>query len=163
MSTLTASDQVMDAQAQAKKPSIWPGIKDPRYPFAFILTLYGVLGFTFFGFNRTPLQMLLIVVSGMALEVGLTWAVHRRWIVPLSAYISCCSLALLLNYSHHYMLLFIPVFFAIASKYVFTFEGKHVFNPSMFGVAVSLLVMGDLITSAPAYQWAGATSPCRPL
>lgn len=145
----------MSAQAQAKKTSIWPGLKDPRYPFAFILTLYGVLGFTFFGFNRTPLQMLLIVVSGMALEVGLTWAVHRRWIVPLSAYISCCSLALLLNYSHHYMLLFIPVFFAIASKYVLTFEGKHIFNPSMFGVAVSLLVMGDLITSAPAYQWAG--------
>ena len=37
----------------------------------------------------------------------------------------------------------------------FTFEGRHVFNPSLFGVAVSLLVTRELITTAPAYQWAG--------
>ena len=43
----------------------------------------------------------------------------------------------------------------IGSKYLLTFRGRHVFNPSMFGVAASLLVGGDLISTAPAYQWGG--------
>ncbi|MFP2907179.1 FG-GAP-like repeat-containing protein [Pyxidicoccus sp. 3LFB2] len=132
----------------------WPRWTDPRLPFAALLTLYGVLGFTFFGFNRSPWQMATIVVTGSVLDAGLGWLLERRKVVPLSAYISCCSLALLLNYSHSSWLLFLPVWLAIGSKYVLTFEGRHVFNPSMFGVALSLLLSRELITAAPAYQWA---------
>src|SRR5260370_15319514 len=67
---------------------------------------------------------------------------QREWIVPLSAYISSISIALLLNYSHNHYLLFLPVFFCIASKYIFTFHGQHVFNPSLFGVVAALLLGG---------------------
>ncbi|MFY0583043.1 hypothetical protein ACN28S_60005 [Cystobacter fuscus] len=74
--------------------------------------------------------------------------------MPLSGYISCCSLALLLNYSHSSWMLLLPVWLTIGSKYVLTFQGRHVFNPSMFGVATSLLFTRELITAAPAYQWA---------
>src|SRR5260370_3787235 len=81
---------------------------------------------------------------------------QREWIVPLSAYISSISIALLLNYSHNHYLLFLPVFFCIASKYIFTFHGKHVFNPSLFGVVAALLLGGGLFSSAPAYQWGGS-------
>src|SRR5512142_573368 len=105
----------------------WPRWNDPRLPFAALLTLYGVLGFTFFGFNRSPWQMATIVVTGSALDVALGWLLARRKVVPLSAYISCCSLALLLNYSHSSWLLFLPVWLAIGSKYVLTVEGRHVF------------------------------------
>lgn len=136
-------------------PMSIPSLSDPRWPFALILTLYGILGFTLFGFNRTPLQMFLIVSSGALLDVTLSAILKRRWVFPLSAYISCCSLALLLNYSHQNWLLFLPVYLTVGSKYVLTFKGRHVFNPSMFGVATSLLLAGDLITTAPAYQWAG--------
>lgn len=131
--------------------------RDPRIPFAAILTTYGVLGFTVLGFNRTPVQMALIVASGTLLD----WVFHRlvkgSWTVPLSGYISSCSLALLLNYSHGSPVLLFPVLLAIGSKYVLTFERRHVFNPSMFGVAISLLLTGEVITSAPAYQWAGSS------
>ncbi|WNG23059.1 hypothetical protein F0U62_02670 [Cystobacter fuscus] len=133
---------------------VWPTWSDPRIPFAAILTLYGVLGFSFFGFNRSPAQMAAIVVSGSALDAGLTWLLYRRKVVPLSGYISCCSLALLLNYSHSSWMLLLPVWLTIGSKYVLTFQGRHVFNPSMFGVATSLLFTRELITAAPAYQWA---------
>lgn len=135
----------------------WPRWNDPRLPFAALLTLYGVLGFTFFGFNRSPWQMATIVVTGTMLDMALGWLLARRREVPLSAYISCCSLALLLNYSHSSWLLFLPVWLAIGSKYVLTFEGRHVFNPSMFGVALSLLLTRELITAAPAYQWANGS------
>lgn len=133
---------------------VWPHWRDPRIPFAAILTLYGVLGFTFFGFNRSPGQMAAIVVTGSLLDMGLGWLLRREKVVPLSAYISCCSLALLLNYSHSSWLLLLPVWLAIGSKYVLTFQGRHVFNPSMFAVATSLLFTRELITAAPAYQWA---------
>ncbi|MCY1046786.1 FG-GAP-like repeat-containing protein [Corallococcus sp. bb12-1] len=133
---------------------VFPRWNDPRLPFAGLLTLYGVLGFTFFGFNRSPGQMAFLVVSGTLLDAALGWVLKRQKVVPLSAYISCCSLALLLNYSHASTLLWLPVWLAIGSKYLLTFQGRHVFNPSMFAVAVSLLVTRELITAAPAYQWA---------
>ena len=133
------------------------GWTDPRIPFAAILTLYCLLGLGWLGMNRSPGQMALIVGAGSALDMALGWFVHRRLVLPLSAYISCCSLALLLNYSHTYRHLFLPVLLAIGSKHLLTFGGKHVFNPSMFGVAVSLLATDELITAAPAYQWAGGT------
>jgi hypothetical protein len=88
---------------------------DPRIPFAALLTLYGVLGFTMLGFNRSPLQMAAIVTSGCLLDMVLGRFLRGRWVFPLSAYISCCSLALLLNYSHTNLLLFFPVLLAIGS------------------------------------------------
>lgn len=133
---------------------VWPRWTDPRLPFAGILTLYGVLGFSFFGFNRSPAQMATIVITGSVLDAALGWLLRKEKVFPLSGYISCCSLALLLNYSHQNWLLFLPVWLTIGSKYVLTFEGKHVYNPSMFGVATSLLLSRELITAAPAYQWA---------
>ena len=131
------------------------GWKDPRIPFAAILTLYCLLGLSFLGMNRSPVQMLLIVLGGCALDAGLAWFVHGKKVAPLSAWITCCSLALLLNYSHSYRWLLLPVLLAIGSKYVLTANGRHVFNPSMFAVAISLLTTDELITAAPAYQWAG--------
>lgn len=134
-----------------------PTLKDPRLPFAALLATYAILGFTFLGFNRQWWQMALIVGSGSALEVAFSWVFTKRKIVPLSAFISCTSLGILLNYSHHSWVLFFPVFLTIGSKYLLTFQGRHVFNPSMFGVAMSLLLSHELITAAPAYQWAGGS------
>jgi len=109
------------------------------------------------GFNRTPLQILLTVGAGCALDMGLHWLFCRRErLVPLSAYISMMSIGLLLNYSHNYYLLFLPVFFTIVSKYVVTFRGRHVFNPSLFGLVCALLLGHGLYSSAPAYQWGGS-------
>ncbi|HEX6737921.1 MAG TPA: FG-GAP-like repeat-containing protein, partial [Vicinamibacteria bacterium] len=95
------------------------------------------------------------VGAACALDVALAWLLRGQRLVPLSAYITGLSLALLLNYSHDYFLLFLPVLLAIGSKHLLTFRGRHVFNPSMFGVAASLLIGGDLISTAPAYQWGG--------
>jgi hypothetical protein len=133
-----------------------PAWNDPRLPFALTLLTYAILGTTILGFNRNPFQILLTTSAGALLDMALAWFLRGRKIVPLSAFISCMSLSLLLNYSHNYWLLFWPVLLTVGSKYVLTFKGKHVFNPSMFGVAVSLLVSSELITTAPAYQWGGS-------
>jgi len=149
------------ADAMARERDRWrqllqpPPLSDPRWAFGFLLTLYGVLGFTVFGFNRSPWQMLFIVTSGSALEVIYSRVVRGVVVFPLSAWISCCSLAILLNYGHGSVLPFLPVIICLAGKHLLTVGGRHIFNPSMFAVAVCLLVGGDMITAAPAYQWDG--------
>jgi Na+-translocating ferredoxin:NAD+ oxidoreductase RnfD subunit len=135
---------------------IMPRRGDPRIPFAIALTAYAVLGCTVLGFNRDPFQVFLLTASACVLELLLAYMLRDgQKLFPLSAYISGISLALLLNYSHHSMVLFLPVYFTIASKYIFTYEDRHIFNPSMFGVVASVFFAGQLITTAPAYQWGG--------
>jgi len=154
----TIVNQGAVASAKPLHASRWvlPSWKDPRIPFAALLTVYAILGCTVLGFNRIPGQILLTIAVGCPLDMLLHWLFFRReWIVPLSAYISSISIALLLNYSHNHYLLFLPVFFCVASKYIFTFHGQHVFNPSLFGVVAALLLGGGLFSSAPAYQWGG--------
>ncbi|CAN5370296.1 hypothetical protein BH23VER1_BH23VER1_22990 [soil metagenome] len=135
-------------------PQSRPGWGDPRVPFALLLTGYAAFGCAFWGFNRSVSQIVAAVIFGCALEMVLARLFHkpaRRF--PLSAYISSLSIGLLLNYAHSFSLLFFPVFCAIASKYVLTHRGAHVFNPSLFGVVAALVLGGNLYSAAPAYQW----------
>ncbi|HZN95994.1 MAG TPA: RnfABCDGE type electron transport complex subunit D, partial [Myxococcales bacterium] len=155
MQVATAQLATAKTVAATAGSHFWPERRDPRIPFAALLTLYGVLGFSFLGFNRSPAQMGIVVGFACALDLVLTRVLRGRWVLPLSAYISGCSLALLLNYAHATWLLVVPVYFAIASKHLITFQGRHVYNPSLFGVVISLIASGELITAAPAYQWAG--------
>jgi hypothetical protein len=150
--------QVLSGDNREAVDGTWvsfPRRGDPRVPFAGILTLYAAMGIGWLGFNRSPSQLLMIVIAACALDMLLHFLIHRRRLFPLSAYITGLSLALLLNYAHGHVVLLLPVFLAISSKYVFTYKGDHVFNPSLFGVVGSLLLAGDLITTAPAYQWGG--------
>ncbi|HXH82264.1 MAG TPA: CRTAC1 family protein [Candidatus Tectomicrobia bacterium] len=147
------------APAAARPRALAGWVRDPRTPFAAILTVYAVLGCTVLTFSRGPLEIGTTVLAGCLLDMGLHWLLRERaLIVPLSAYISSLSLALLLNYAHDSWLLFLPVFLTVGSKYLLTYEGRHVFNPSMCGITLSLLLGGDLITAAPAYQWGGGVA-----
>ncbi len=154
-----ASIDVIPSVVPSSRATGWiiPKKGDPRIPFACILTAYAVLGCTTLGFNRTPVQILVTVTAGCLLDMGLHWLFcHRERMVPLSAFISMISIGLLLNYAHNYYLLFLPVFFTVISKYVFTFRGRHVFNPSLFGLVCALILGRGLYSSAPAYQWGGS-------
>jgi Na+-translocating ferredoxin:NAD+ oxidoreductase RnfD subunit len=135
-----------------------PSWRDPRWPVFFSLLTYLIYGFFFLGFNRTPAQAL--VTSGLCVlcEIFFHRFFKKRWIFPLSALITSLSLTILLNYSHDFFILLLPIFFAIGSKYLFTFHGRHVYNPAQVSVTLSLLFAGHLITSAPAYQWYGYAS-----
>lgn len=149
------SGDAAGATRRATATRLWRG--DPRIPFAAILTAYVVMGTLWLGFNRSPLQILSIVAAGCALDMMLHWLLRKReLLVPLSAYISSLSIAILLNFAHDPWLLFFPIFLTIGSKYLFTFDGRHIFNPSLFGVSATLLLAGHLISAAPAYQWGGS-------
>ena len=143
--------------ATALGARVWTGVptrRDARWPFAALLTSFAVLGASVLGFNRSPTQMAITVVAGCALDVLLHFLLReRKLLVPLSAYISSLSIALLLDYAHDHVSMFFPIALTIGGKYAFTHQGRHVFNPSLFGVVGTLLFAGDLISASPAYQW----------
>ncbi|RPI41640.1 MAG: hypothetical protein EHM59_19710, partial [Betaproteobacteria bacterium] len=143
--------------------SNWHGLptrRDPRLAIAAILLSYVVLGITVLGFNRTPLQVLTSVATAVVLDVVLH-AILRRGsppLFPFSAFITGLGLSILVNYAHGPWLAALPVVFAIGSKYLFTFNGRHVYNPALFGVVASLLLGGGYLSESPAYQWGGSTA-----
>jgi Na+-transporting NADH:ubiquinone oxidoreductase subunit NqrB len=107
---------------------------------------YGVLG----GYDR------LVVALGTAM---LAEAVLSRWLLGqwpvslLSAYITGNSLALLLKPAAGLLWPFaLGAVLSIASKYVLRYRGKHLWNPSNFGVA-ALLVLAAPQVAVLSHEW----------
>ena len=136
-----------------------PSWRDPRIPFLAILTCYVVLGITVLGFNRSPAQIIITVGAACLLDMGLHYLLReKRLLFPLSAAISGMGLSILMNYAHGLWLPLVPVFFAIASKYALTFNGRHIFNPTLFAVVICLKFADGMFSAAPAYQWGGSAA-----
>jgi hypothetical protein len=125
----------------------------PPGPFLLLLFSYTALGCLYLGFNRSPQQILLMISLCASLDFLLKWTIHGRREFPLSGTITGCGLSILLNYPHDPWMPLFPALLAIGSKYVFTWQGRHVFNPGLFGVIAALFLGQGLYASAPAYQW----------
>ncbi len=134
----------------------FPKRGDPRIVVAAILAAYAALGIFVLGFNRSPVQFAITIGAAMLLDMVLNRLLRGGYLFPLSALITGLGLSILVNYAHGWWYALIPVFLAIGSKYIFTFEGRHVYNPALFGVAASLLLADGMISEAPAYQWGGS-------
>ncbi len=132
-----------------------PAIKDVRWQVCFLLLVYLLLGVLVLGFSRNWQQIVMIIGITGLLDMLFGGLIHRKVRFPLSAVITALSIAILLNFSYDYRLLWLPALLAIASKYVFTLKQKHVFNPSLFAICLSLWVSNDMISLSPAYQWFG--------
>ena len=72
----------------------------------------------------------------------------------LSTLITALSLCLLLKTGHGLTSL-LAAFLAVSSKYLFRIGRKHLFNPSAFGIVMTLLITGDAWLSPG--QWGNGT------
>ena len=134
----------------------FPGRGDPRPAVAAILLLYVALGITELGFNRSPIQVATTVATAVLLDMTLHGLFRKGApLFPLSAVITGLSMSIIVNYAHGLWFSFVPIFFAVGSKYLFTFCGRHLYNPALFGVVASLLLADNMISESPAYQWGG--------
>ena len=132
-----------------------PERSDPRIPVALMLLLYLALGITVLGFNRSPAQIFVVVSAACLLDMLFAWLLKREKLFPFSGLITGLGLSILVNTAHGLLLPLIPVFFAIASKHLITVNGRHVFNPTLFGLVVGIIVSEGMISPSPAYQWGG--------
>ncbi|HEX9659027.1 MAG TPA: RnfABCDGE type electron transport complex subunit D, partial [Rhodothermales bacterium] len=78
-------------------------------------------------------------------------------LVPLSALISAFALSILFTAPGNGWLMLLAAWLSISSKYLLTWQGRHVFNPTNFGLVMILLLSGQRAAIAPAYQWGGST------
>ena len=127
---------------------------DPRWFQIFSLTLLLAYGVTVLHFDVTVASV--SVVLGLAMFFQ--WLFSKIYSLPRTEYksalISGLSLCLLMRADS-------PVWFVlgalltIGSKFVIRARGKHLFNPTNFGIAV-LLLASDRVWVSPG-QWGSAT------
>jgi len=139
--------------AQAPARSFAATAIDPRYLIVFLITLvlvlgeaeYGILG----GYDRLATTLGVCLIT----EIVLSWWLRGKIANLASAYVSGISLALLTKPQANILWPFaLGAFIAIASKYVLTYRGRHLWNPSNFAIALMVLVASDSVAIL-SHQW----------
>jgi len=122
---------------------------DPRYFQVFFQLVFLTYGLLYLGWTAEWSHYLLSIGGAIifnylaeAFRQGQWsgWDSWRSW--GLSASISALSLCLLLKTGHWYTSL-LAAFLTVASKYFLRIRGKHIFNPSAFGIIATLLITRD--------------------
>jgi hypothetical protein len=132
-----------------------------------IVTLQ-VLGQTAFDFRLSIAQILVSVLTCAILELAIVFRRTRTIVWPASALLTGNGVAFVLRvpgtehgdwWSMHGAWIFAATAaFALLSKYIIRFRGRHVFNPSNIGLVVCFLAMGPA-RADPLALWWGPMSP----
>ncbi|MDO6431302.1 DUF2330 domain-containing protein [Flavitalea sp. BT771] len=124
-------------------------VPDPRCFQLFFQTIFLSYGLLYLGWTAEWGHYLVSIVSAVAfnyLAEGIRlrkWPARHSWRSwGLSPLISAMSLCLLLKTGHWYTSL-LAALLTVASKYVLRVGGKHIFNPSAFGIVATLLITQD--------------------
>jgi Na+-translocating ferredoxin:NAD+ oxidoreductase RnfD subunit len=152
-----ASDDARPWFVRVRRRENWiiPSKSDPRWIFMLFHASYVVGGHLLLNFNRSPNQIVTALVACALLEVIYTYALTRMFIVPLSGIISGLGLALLFTAPGIGWLMPLAAFITMTGKYVVTWRGHHVYNPTNLALIVLLVASHGQVSIAPAYQWGG--------
>ncbi len=128
-------------------------LRDPRlYQIAVLASLL-IYGVTRLDLEVHPLQAAALLATALLTQYACT----RLWRLPAfdprSALISGLSLCLLLR-TGSLLLAFVAAAVTIASKFVIRWRGKHLFNPTNFGIVAMMLATGQVWVSPG--QWGSA-------
>ncbi|MGD2110172.1 MAG: RnfABCDGE type electron transport complex subunit D [Phycisphaerae bacterium] len=137
---------------KARLRVVVPSLKDPRIMVAAAQTLWVVLGQTVYYFNRDPIQLTAAIGTALVLDFILMIVVLRQLAVPLSAYLTGLSVGILLE-SYDWRVFVVASTWGVLSKYLIRDSKRHFFNPSNFGLVMTLLLCGHVATIAPGSQW----------
>jgi Na+-transporting NADH:ubiquinone oxidoreductase subunit NqrB len=123
---------------------------DPRIYQISILSALLVYGMLLLDFEIAPQRAALLLTSTLLTQYACT----RLWKLPAfdarSALISGLSLCLLLRTNSVWLAL-ATAFITIASKFIIRVKGKHLFNPTNFGI-VAMMAMSGQVWVSPG-QW----------
>jgi len=105
------------------------------------------------GWERTALS----IVVAIGTELVLGRITYGKWPHPASAYISGISAGILIR-SPFLWPYFFTSFISILSKYVLRVKGRHIWNPTNFGVSAMVLLAPATVTVL-SIQWGNAVAP----
>jgi Na+-translocating ferredoxin:NAD+ oxidoreductase RnfD subunit len=123
---------------------------DPRIYQISVLCLLLAYGVGWLGFGIGPGRVVLLLATCLLTQAACTrlWRLDR--FDPRSALISGLSLSLLLR-TNDPGLAILAASITIASKFVLRVDGRHVFNPTNFGLVAAMLATGQVWVSPG--QW----------
>ena len=149
-------------------PVLLPTLRDPRLHLAAVIVTLQVLGQTAFGFNLSIAQILVSLVRGSVLEVAIAFRGQRVLMWPASALLTGNGVAFVLRvpgtehgdwWSMNGWWIFAATSaVALLSKYLIRIRGRHIFNPSNFGLVLCFLLLGSQ-RADPLALWWGPLSP----
>jgi Na+-transporting NADH:ubiquinone oxidoreductase subunit NqrB len=128
-------------------------IQDPRHYQIAVLASLLLYGLVRLDFEISAANATAILATAMLSQYVCTRAWKLPRFDPRSAWISGLSLCLLLR-TNSVPLAVIASVVTIASKFVIRVNGKHVFNPTNFGI-VSMVLLTDQVWVSPG-QWGNA-------
>ncbi|MDP4149600.1 MAG: DUF2330 domain-containing protein [Bacteroidota bacterium] len=127
-------------------------VRDPRYFQVFFQALFLCYGIFFLHWDTNALYYAVVIAGCLCFSYAAECIRRRKWLGlqggsgwqtwGLSVLISAMGLCLLLKTNHWWTGL-LAALLTVSSKYIFRAGGKHLFNPSAFGIVATLWLSGD--------------------
>jgi len=124
---------------------------DNRYLAPALITCILIAGHLSFGILESWQMTLLAIATAIAIELALGRLFYGQWPHPASAYITGISVGILIR-SPAVWPYALCAAISIISKYVLRVKGRHLWNPSNFGICAMLFLAGDSVASL-SIQW----------
>jgi enediyne biosynthesis protein E5 len=130
---------------------------DKRYLAPVLVTIVLLVGQLAFGFLESWSRTVLAIVTAMAVEGVLARVFSGRWPHLASSYISGISVGMLVRSPAIWPYALCSAI-SITSKYVLRVDGRHIWNPSNFGIVAMLLLAADTVAGL-SVQWGNMLLP----
>ena len=117
---------------------------DQRYLAPLLITCVLVVGQITFGFLESWSRTFLAIATAILTELVVVRAVYGKWPHLASAYVSGISVGILVR-SPAFWPYALCAAISIVSKYVLRVRGRHIWNPTNFGVVAMLLLAPDVV------------------
>jgi ASPIC and UnbV/FG-GAP-like repeat/NQR2, RnfD, RnfE family len=144
-------------------PILLPRLSDPRLHLAAVIVSLQVLGQVAFDFRLSIAQILVSLLTCAVLEVGIAFRRQHVLMWPASALLTGNGVAFILRvpgtehgdwWSMHGWWIFAATSaVALLSKYLIRFRGRHIFNPSNFGLVLAFLILGSSRADPLEFWW----------
>jgi enediyne biosynthesis protein E5 len=130
---------------------------DKRYLAPMLITCILAAGQLSFGFLESYSRTALAIITALLTELVLGRIFWGQWPNLASAYVSGISVGILVRSPAFWPYVLCSAL-SITAKYVLRVKGRHLWNPSNFGICVLLLLAPDVVASL-SIQWGNYLLP----
>ena len=128
-----------------------------RYLAPAFITCILLAGHLSFGILESYQRTALAIVTAIGAELIMGRLTYRKWPHPASAYITGISVGILVR-SPFFWPYALTSLISIVTKYVLRLDGRHLWNPSNFGVS-AVLFLAPASASLLSIQWGNTLWP----
>jgi Na+-translocating ferredoxin:NAD+ oxidoreductase RnfD subunit len=151
MSQSTSEPAVVSAHPALEVPARRKIRFDNRYIAPLFITCILLVGHLSYGILESYKKTALAIVAALITELILGRIFFGKWLNLASAYITGISVGILVRSPAYWPYALCSVI-SIMSKYVLRVKGRHIWNPSNFGIAV-LLFLAPETMAVLSIQW----------